>query len=267
MKIVNQIRNIHDESKDRYARLSQEVRDILKPRVEDNGWFFLSRVKTLESFALKIETGRVSDPAKLEDFFACTIVVPTMQQIRQAEDMVRPLYDFVSRRPEDDALTHKDSSNFVFDDLRLYMARRPLASGKEPDLDGLVFEIQIKTTLQHAWAIATHDLIYKSGTVSWPRERIAFQVKAMLEHAEIAIAEANRLADTPGIAKMNTKTGSVIKLIEKIETIWPSDQLPQDIRRLAEILYDLFFKVCDFNPDFPLGSLARNDLIWSNGNH
>jgi hypothetical protein len=48
---------------------------MLKPLVEQKGWFFTWRLKELESFALKIETGRVSNPVALEDFFACTIVL------------------------------------------------------------------------------------------------------------------------------------------------------------------------------------------------
>lgn len=248
MKIVKQIRDIYTNSVDRYERLSQEIKDKLKPQVEERGWFFLSRVKKLESFALKIETGWVADPAKLEDFFACTIVVPTISQISQAEDLIRSYYDFGYRRPESDEITKKTASSFVFDDLRLYMKRRPLASGKEPDLNNLVFEVQVKTILQHAWSIATHDLIYKSDSVRWSRERIAFQVKAMLEHAEIAIEGANLLADTSAVAKMDIKTSSIIKIIEKVEQFWSQEQRPQDIKRLAEILFNLL-RVCDFNEE------------------
>jgi ppGpp synthetase/RelA/SpoT-type nucleotidyltranferase len=195
MKIIKQLRDLYQASSIKYERLAVEVRETLKPRVEVAGWFFLSRLKDLESFALKVETGRVPDPNQMEDFYACTIVVPTILQIDDAEQLVRSLYDFHERRPAADTTTSKASSSFAFDDLRLYVNRRSLGSGKDPELDGLIFEVQVKTILQHAWSTATHDLIYKTDTVSWPRERIAYQVKAMLEHAEVAIAEANRISE------------------------------------------------------------------------
>ncbi len=212
---------------------------MLKPLVEQKGWFFTWRLKELESFALKIETGRVSNPVALEDFFACTIVVPTLSRIGDAEQLITTHFDFRERRPPDDSQTSKRSSSFPFDDLRLYVARRPAASGRDADLDGTVFEVQIKTVLQYAWIIATHDLIYKTNTVSWPKERIAFQIKAMLEHAEIAIAAAEQLSDSPSVAKKDKWTDNIIAIINQIECFWPEDQFPEDRKRLAENIFGL----------------------------
>jgi hypothetical protein len=175
----------------------------------------------------------------MEDFFACTIVVPTANQIQQAEELILSLYAQHSRRPSDDATTHKQSSSFDFDDLRLYVRRQSVVSGKAEDLTGLIFEVQIKTILQHAWTLATHDLIYKTNTVSWPRERVAYQVKAMLEHAEIAIAEADRLSAAQSIAKKDQRTSNILQIIEQVLAFWPQDRLPANIKRLAETINDL----------------------------
>jgi ppGpp synthetase/RelA/SpoT-type nucleotidyltranferase len=248
MKIIKKIRDLHAESDERYKRLSDEVQGLLKGEVESRGWFFISRLKGVESFALKIETGRVPEPAKMEDFFACTVVVPTLSQIETAENFLTTHYDLHERRPRDDGQTFKQSSNFQFDDLRLYLAKKASTTGKNVDLDGAIFEVQVKTVLQHAWSLATHDLIYKSDTVSWPRERIAYQVKAMLEHAEIAIAEANRLADAPAVAKKDERTTEILKLIEQIRALWSPDRLPADIKRLAETVQQIFHG-CKLNVD------------------
>ena len=251
MKILKHIRDIYGVRKLLYELLAREVGEVLKPKAEERGWFFRARVKEIESFALKIETGRVEEPACMEDFFACTIIVPTMAQIDQAEQLVRSLYDFGSRRPRSRQMTHKEPSSFVFDDLRLYVAQRPSTSGRNLQLDNVVFEVQIKTILQYAWDIATHDLIYKSDTASWPLERIAFQVKAMLEHAEIAITEADRLAKAPAVAKQDKRMRGLLRLIEHMRSIWPSESLPADTKRLAETVFDLLYS-CDLNVDaFP----------------
>ena len=233
MKIVKSIRDIHRSCQPKYKMLKLDVEEVLKSMVGDSGWLYSSRIKTLDSFAQKIETGSVVDPMCLEDFFACTIVVPTVAEIGSAEEMVYQLYDRRERRPIDDNFTRKSSSEFVFDDLRLYVARRPRISGKDPNLDGVLFEVQIKTILQHAWSVATHDLIYKTDTVSWPLERVAFQVKAMLEHAEVSVSEAVTLARAPGIAKEDQQTREVLEIIDHARQLWAAEQLPRDVRRLA----------------------------------
>jgi hypothetical protein len=180
----------------------------------------------------------------MEDFFACTIVVPTVLQIAKAEEILEEWYEVAARRPPKDEVTHKRASDFVFDDLRLYLKQKPSETGRNSDLDGIVFEVQIKTILQYAWGIASHDLIYKTDNVSWPKQRIAFQVKAMLEHAEIAIAEAGRLAESTAISKTDLDTSSTLEIIVVLRGFFPADRLPRDIRRLAESIRNVL-KTCD----------------------
>jgi|AntAceMinimDraft_12_1070368.scaffolds.fasta_scaffold06911_1 ppGpp synthetase/RelA/SpoT-type nucleotidyltranferase len=244
MKIAKSIRAAYSRSKPDYQRLSDEVCATLQPKVEGESWFFIHRLKEQESFALKIETGRVDDPNRMEDFFACTIVVPTVLQIAKAEEILEEWYEVAARRPPKDEVTHKRASDFVFDDLRLYLKQKPSETGRNSDLDGIVFEVQIKTILQYAWGIASHDLIYKTDNVSWPKQRIAFQVKAMLEHAEIAIAEAGRLAESTAISKTDLDTSSTLEIIVVLRGFFPADRLPRDIRRLAESIRNVL-KTCD----------------------
>jgi hypothetical protein len=101
-------------------------------------------------------------------------------------------------------------------------------------LENVRFEAQIKTFLQHAWGIATHDLVYKADDVSWSRQRIAFQIKAMLEHAEISIQEAERLAKTTALQKAHKKTEELKQIIQLLKETWKGEFLPNDLRRLAE---------------------------------
>jgi ppGpp synthetase/RelA/SpoT-type nucleotidyltranferase len=235
MKIAKPIRDAFDHGEALYIRLKQEVRDILKPRVEDRGWFYRDRVKGLESFALKVETGRFPDYARMEDFFACTVIVPTFSHLPEAIELISGPFEVVERRPKVDAETHKNASDFTFDELRLYVKVPPAADRPPSGFEDLVFEIQIKTILQYAWGVATHDLIYKTDEVSWPKERIAYQVKAMLEHAELAIAEAGQLSRAPAVSRQDKRTKDILKAIEQLRAIWTgSDMLPSDLKRLAQ---------------------------------
>src|SRR4029077_4245942 len=107
-------------------------------------------------------------------------------------------------------------------------------------LHGFLFEVQVKTFLQHAWGIATHDLVYKANEVSWATSRVAFQVKAMLENAELSISEAKRLTDCNILDRTDEHSQNIIATIEAIRARWTdAAQLPQKMLRLAQNIHDL----------------------------
>ena len=85
MKIAKGLRESFTDQRARCDALSDEIKSSFKSEVEMKGWFFASRVKELESFALKIETGRFHDYKNLDDFFACTVIVPTLTQVEEAD--------------------------------------------------------------------------------------------------------------------------------------------------------------------------------------
>lgn len=238
MKIPASIRNLFDMNFERYSRLQPQVDALLHSHVQKT-WHYESRLKAIESFTQKVETGRVKNPAEPEDFFAATIVVRTSTEALQLEQVLTSLFDLAFRKPKTDTETHKQPETFPFDDLRLYLRWKDDPALRPTGLSGLLFEVQIKTYLQHAWGIATHDLTYKTDDVNWGKMRIAYQIKAMFEHAEVSIQEAVTLAASPVLAKSDPFTTSLAQFIRVITDLWNREDLPADIRRLGENIMDL----------------------------
>ena len=235
MKIPSSLRQLHADLQSDYEELKVEV-DQRMLHIKNERWHYESRVKDLESFALKIETGRVHSDCRLEDFFACTIVVENQDRLRAAEDLVRKHFDVLERRP--DGETKTASHSFRFEDLRLYARLSEQASRPRPAMH-LRFEIQLKTFLQHAWAIATHDLVYKGGEPSWGKSRIAYQVKAMLEHAETSISAARFPEVIQLVDRAERRTSKLREVIEGLALRWAPEDLPVDQLRLAENVLNL----------------------------
>jgi ppGpp synthetase/RelA/SpoT-type nucleotidyltranferase len=233
VKVPLSVREIFESGYPLYLRLKEKVDQRFKSRLRSR-WHYESRVKQVESFAQKLETGRVHDVHNLEDFFACTIVAENPNAVTEAEGFVAELFPGVSKRkPPVSNVTFNEPWSFQFEDLRLYVEWCDDPAQPKTDLEGVRFEVQIKTYLQHAWGIATHDLIYKGDTVGWPAARIAFQVKAMLEHAELTIAAAKSLATQPSLEKANRNTIQLQEVIEWLKQTWSRELLPTDTSRLA----------------------------------
>lgn len=238
MKVIQSIESIYDEQKELNDKLKVKVDQIFK-RIKKDTWHYIGRVKELESFALKLETGRFLNPNMLEDFFACTLVVENLDQINKATSLIRNNFNVISQKPKSSRMTHKEPFSFQFDDLRLYAhLKHPDYLPPEP-ISNISFEIQIKTFLQHAWGLATHDLIYKADEINWPKERIAFQIKAMLEQAEVAISGVNNLISLPEVSKDNHETAEQKKILKFYQDFFPKDELPKDIVRLCKNTKDL----------------------------
>lgn len=238
MKIPRSVRDLYDDLEPTYVQLQKSVNDLIVSKKERR-WHYEERLKDRESFALKPETGRVKDPHMLEDFFACTLVVENHGRIPAAERFICELFDIDERRPKKADLTRLAPYSFDFDDLRLDVKWKDDPAQRPTGLHGRVFEVQVKTFLQHAWGIATHVFVYKTDDVDWATSRIAFQVKAMLENAELSIAEARRLTDTSLLNRSDKDCQQLRRTIEEIKVRWKPEQLPKDLRRLAQNILDM----------------------------
>ncbi len=238
MKIPQSVRVLYQDIKPLYERLKEAVdRRVIaqkQPR-----WHYESRVKELDSFALKLETGRVKKPSAPEDLFGCTLVVENHSRVAVAEALVTSLFTLDARRPKDPKRTHIAPSSFEFDDLRLFVKWKDDPTLPATGLEGTLFEVQVRTFLQHAWGIATHDFIYKTDDVDWPACRIAFQVKAMLENAELSIGEAQKLTTSAMLDRIDYEFTDLKEAIAKLKARWTADRLPKDLRRLAQTICDL----------------------------
>ena len=109
---------------------------------------------------------------------------------------------------------------------------KPPHTGKE--YENLTFEIQIKTFLEHAWSIATHDFQYKSNEISWAKARLVSQLKAMLDNIELSILESTHLAKSGYMDKGNNEYDKLNSTIKFYAENWGEDKLPKDLRRLAQ---------------------------------
>ncbi len=121
----------------------------------------------------------------------------------------------------------------------MYLKLRKDDSRRPSKLDDLIFEVQVKTFLQHAWSIATHDLVYKTNDLNWGKERIAYQIKAMLEHAEVSIQQAESISSSQLLDKQNKEVKKTKQIIRVLHKFWENEALPEDIRRLAQNVSNL----------------------------
>lgn len=232
MKVPLSIRSTFEQH-ERECRGLQVHVDRQIEAIRDSNWHYVRRIKTLESFAQKLETGRFTKEQALEDVFACTLVVERADRISEAEKRLSERFDIRVRKPNKPWETFHRPMCFDFDYVRLYACLRKDERFPATGYEEIVFEIQIKTFLQHAWTIATHDLIYKTDSVDWEASRVAYQVKAMLEHAEASITAVRAIAESNQPARTNNEMAELKAIIAWLRETW-GQALPSDTVRLAE---------------------------------
>lgn len=233
MKVEQSIRTNHSKLLEKYSTLKDKVGEVLADSCESNEWFFEHRIKSEESYALKLATGRYNG-VEIDDFYACTIVVPNLRYVADAVELVSACYDVIEKRPKD--IIKSRPTDFSFNSIRLLCK---LKKGvKESYWDSCVFEVQVKTLLEHACSKATHDFSYKSGTVSWSRERLAAQIKAVLDNADLSILEMENLSSSTFLNRKNESYEKMKLIVDFIRTEWKqvSESIfPHDLKRLAEV--------------------------------
>lgn len=228
---------------DRYAK-QLESANIIKHKLSEaianwckqRGWHFEERIKQLESYAQKIEQSRIK---LIDDVYATTIIVRNKKDIIDCCEQLEASTNvigirFIRRQPKSFNETYNEPDRFNFDSIRMYF-NPPVADIGTPDYVNEIFEVQVKTLLEHAWDKATHASFYKSNEeLSWAKSRLISQTKALLETAELALIETDLLAQSSTLQKQNPKIDKLNAISTIYKTVWSATALPSDIKRLSE---------------------------------
>ena len=161
-------------------RMRLQVLDTLREALERNGLVVTAietRIKTEESLAgkLALKGGKYATLSDITDILGARIVTFYTDDVDRIASIDEQLFEIDWNNSVDKRRLHQLDS-FGYNSLH-YICRLP-------GFD-LRFELQLRTTLQHAWAAINHDTGYKSG-IEIPREymRRMNRLAGLLEMAD-----------------------------------------------------------------------------------
>ena len=161
-------------------RLKEQVLTTLHEALERNGLIVTAvegRVKTEESLAgkLALKGAKYTSLQDITDLVGARIITFYTSDVDRIASMAEQLFEIDWENSVDKRKLHQLDS-FGYNSLH-YVCRVPGFAFR--------FELQLRTTLQHAWAAINHDTGYKSG-IEIPREymRQMSRLAGLLEMAD-----------------------------------------------------------------------------------
>jgi ppGpp synthetase/RelA/SpoT-type nucleotidyltranferase len=180
-----------------YAALAEIVRGTIESLLRSGGIDYLSvthRTKTPESFAEKVDRKGYNNPASdMTDLAGIRVITFIESDVQRVCEVIRGTYQVHEDKSLDKA-GELDVDRFGYRSVH-FVCDLGAARTKLPEFAlyrGFMFEVQVRTVLQHAWAEIEHDRNYKlAGALPAPLQRRLYAVAGTLE---VADREFNALA-------------------------------------------------------------------------
>lgn len=243
-------------------KVAERVKDNVSKFCGDHGFAFVGRMKTEESLAEKIETGRYVSWSQMDDLYACAIVIPTLREEAKVLEHLKTIYHQTELRAR--GTSQKDPTVFRFDSTR-FIGKLNIDEdiAEDSPLRKIQFEVQIRTAFEHAWCVTTHALTYKADKIDWRRLRLTAQLKAAVEQLDSLVLGFDGVAATlsehnwPEVAAMKQIEVTFRNLIR--DNLLPPEILPGSWARFCENLLSVFLGT-SAEPKHKAQSIARKNL-------
>ncbi len=199
----------YDDNQELYKRLASKVEQIIREILDSKeiGYHYVnSRAKDIDSFEKKLREGIHYKAKEMQDLAGIRVICYVKTEVDEICDIIEKSFDINKEKSLDKSKIL--GKNVVGYQSIHYIAKFPEERTKLPEFkqfDGIYFEIQVRTILQHAWAEIEHDKIYKSTEVL-PKDitRQFFLLSGVLE---IADNEFEQLYQSyPSVLKTKTKS-------------------------------------------------------------
>lgn len=170
-----------------FKLLGKEVKEIIEYELEEKRIFYNSiesRAKSLESYSEKCKKEKYKNPkVEIMDMIGIRITAYTNADVSKISNIIEETFDIDSKNSTD-KLSEKKENEFGYLSVHYVARLKPhyLKINKYKKYRSYVFEIQIRTILQHAWSEIEHDRNYKfKGTLPKELRRRFYMIAGVLE--------------------------------------------------------------------------------------
>jgi ppGpp synthetase/RelA/SpoT-type nucleotidyltranferase len=196
-----EIAGAYEAERPRFEALAGRIEAALERDLGSAGVYceVSSRAKEVGSFVKKaLREGYVDPLVEIGDKAGVRVIVPYLEDVRRVESVVEALCSVEDREEKLEALDY-NQLGYLGVHLEL-AARAELLSGRPdlgpdaPELAGLHAELQIHSKAQSAWAVISHDLLYKPPVESPAEAKRA--ITRLVALVELFDGEVDRLRKT-----------------------------------------------------------------------
>ena len=187
----------YDDLRPILERMSQVVKNLLERALHENNIEVTTvgtRVKQRASLAgkLALKGKKYTDITDITDLLGARIITYYTDDVDRVAAIAEQLFNIDWDNSVDKRKLH-DLDSFGYNSLH-YICRIPESLYRDantPQMNTIPFELQLRTTVQHAWAAINHDIGYKTG-VEIPKEYLR-QMNRLAGMLELADDEFSRI--------------------------------------------------------------------------
>lgn len=182
----------HADNAEAHETLGRKVTAILESALREAGIEYLSvthRVKRLDSALEKIARKSYLDPVnELHDLLGVRVIAFIETDLPRIRDLIEKRFN-VHRAKSVDKNHELGADRLGYRSIH-YVCDLGEAGPRPPERSDLLFEIQVRTVLQHAWAEILHERKYKfAGVLPSEIERRLNLLAGVLELADLEFAD------------------------------------------------------------------------------
>ncbi len=224
-----------------YTRLLEKLIIQFEKLLKDNNinGSVKGRVKSFEAFHKKLlircQKEKIKDPLKsITDIIGLRIVVPFLEDVDLVEKLLEKNYNVIEIEHKSQSLSIRefgyDSTHYLIEFRYTYL--KPESKEAEENISA---EIQLRTTLQDAWAEVEHELIYKANIdkVEDSIRRKLTAINATLSLADITFQEIRDFHNTK-FKELQIKHKSLLDKVSTIPEKKGIRSFDEEMKKMAE---------------------------------